>query len=314
LGERKEFQMPTRIEKVTQDVIRGEVITEQRIREIRRQMDRTRDELSLNPETQAMVLDAALRVMGAGGLQDATNPQLKEDAFRLRDLPASWKSLERHLKNADGQWLDVTFDNQIAEKHRSVTLLHLNHPLMRQAIGTFRGRLWDVAGDRGLNRVSYRVSSEYSVPMVIAYGRLVAVGQYSQRLHEEVITVGAEIEERDLYPLNQDDIKRLLSKEYDYPEIPSDVGNRLRMFFPAHEQKLSQMLDVFLEDKRADLEKLAQENAERDAQAVYELIDERIKELDARLRKELREQSKVNERQMQLFDRDEYLQYQEDLK
>lgn len=314
LGQRKEFQIPTRIEKVTQDVIRSEVMTDQRIREIRRQMERTRDDLSINPETQAMVLDSALRVMGSQGLEDATNPELHGQAYRLRQLPSSWQSLEHHLKNADGQWLDMTFNNQIAHKHRSLTLLHLNHPLMRQAIGTFRGRLWSTTLERGLSRVSYRVSSEYSVPMVIAYGRLVAVGHFSQRLHEEVIYAGAEIEKQELYSLNENDVQRFLAKDYDYPEIPTPLAQRLRTYFPHHERKLSTMLDDVQVARQAQLEQLAQEHAEKDGQAVQELIDERLNELKVRLDKEQKDQSKRNKRQLELFDRDEYLQYQEDLK
>jgi hypothetical protein len=314
LGKRGELQLPTRIENVTQDVIRGEAITEHRIREIRRQMDRTRDELSINPETQVNILDAALRVMGQSGISSVDDPDLQGKVFRLRDLPPSWGALEKYLKNADGHWLNITFYQDIAASYRSTTLLHLNHPLMRQAIGTFRGRLWSIEGDRGLNRVSYRVAPDYSVPVVVAYGRLVVIGNDAQRLHEEVITVGAEIDDKQLYPLDEPDVTRLLGKGYQFPSIPTSIANQLRAYFPLHNHKLIQMLNDALAVKRASLENTAVKNANEDAEAVRALISERLQELNVRLKNELSNQNKANNRQLELFDRDEYLQYQEDLK
>jgi ERCC4-related helicase len=312
LGGKKPLALPEERRALAQDVVRGEVLTESRVRDIRRQMDRAREDLSINPETMAMVLDSALRLLNHDGLQPATDPDLEGKAYRLRSLPPGWKTSEKTLKDTHGRWRDITFDHDIARDRRDLTLLHLNHPLMRQAIGTFRARVWSDGDESGLNRVSYRVVRDLSVPVVLAYGRLVAVGSLSQRLHESVVCVGGEIEGDTIYQLSQEDIKRLLEHQYEFPPIPKPLGDDLRRLFRSHERQLIKMLETEEKTQTELLSDLAAQRADKDASAIQQLIDERIKELRSRIRKETKDTKP--EYQLELFDRDEYLQYQEDMK
>lgn len=314
LGRRNELDLPMKRQALVQDAVRGDLFTESQVRQIRRQMERTREDLSLNPETMALVLDEALKTLKHDGLQPASDPQLNGRAYRLRSLPSGWRNARKTLLDAHGRWLDITFEREIVRERRDVTFLHLNHPLMRQAIGTFRARLWSEAGDGGIARASYRVLEDrhLSVPVVLAYGRLVAVGTLSRRLHESVVCVGGEIEGQSLYPLSQDDIRRLLAQEYEYKAIPTGLGSDLRRLFPYHERELLKLLDEEQKRQSQHLQELAAQRAQEDAEAIRTLIDERIKELRERLRRE--EKDVAPQYQLELFDRDEFLQYQEDLK
>jgi ERCC4-related helicase len=313
LGQGYKLNVPDERRKLAQDVVRGELVTEDKIRQVRRQMDRTRHALSVRPETMAQVLDAALQILGHDGLQAAMSPTLRDRAYNLQKLPQQWHSLADTLRDADGRWRDITFDHHLAEGRHDLTLLHLNHPLLRQALGVFRARLWSEPGEGGLNRVSYRILPQITQPVVIAYGRLVAIGNTSQRLHESILTVGGEFQDDKLYPLPSADIERMLSERYEMPDIPTRLGTQLRRTFKAHERQLLQRLEEAEASERERLTQLASERAEADAKAVQELIQTRIEELRTRLRRDEKQRA-ASPYQLELFDRDEYLQYQEDLR
>lgn len=312
LGGKRELNIPEMRRKLAHDVVRGELLTENRVRQIRREMEHTREALSIKPNTLALVLNEALKLHHHEGLGAATDPHLEGRAYRLRNLPASWRKAGETLSDGQGRRLDITFAHEIVRNRRDLTLLHLNHPLMKQAIGTFRARVWAEAGDGGLARVSYRVVDDLSVPVVLAFGRLVAVGSLSQRLHESVLCVGGEIEGQALYPLATNEIERLLDLPFTFPSIPREVGDDLRRLFLYHERALQNLLREEEEHQKQQLGHLAEQRAGEDAEAIQMLIDERIKELRERIRKEQRDVKPLY--QLELFDRDEFLQYEEDLR
>ncbi len=283
LGRRAELDVPEQRRQMIRAVVQDEVLTDTQIREIVRRMNHARDELDIYPDTMANVLDQALRLVGHEGLQDATVPELRGQAYRLRSLPDGWRSAARTLVDTQGRALDVTFDHALAHQRKDVTLLHLNHPLMRRAVGVFRARIW--SDGSGLNRVSYRVlpDNRLSHPVILAFGRLVAIGALSQRLHEDLIVVGGEIDDRQVYALDEADIKHLLTLDGIHPPIPREIGDRLRQLFPSHERVLQNLLQERETRAYAELQSLAQRRAEEDATSVARLVEERIKELDKRL-------------------------------
>ncbi|MCK6580967.1 MAG: DISARM system SNF2-like helicase DrmD [Anaerolineae bacterium] len=296
---------------LAQEALRTDLVTDEQIRQIRRQLDRTRQVLSLDPLTMASVLDSALRLHNHPGLSKATDPVLNDHAYQLRNLPRGWKKAERSLQDARGSWLDITFDHALARERRDLTLLHLNHPLMKLAIGTFRARVWAEDGEGGLHRVSYRVLPELSKPVVLAYGRMVVVGALSLRLHESLICVGGEINEGQIDTLSADDITRLLDLRYEHPAISRSLGDDLRRLFPIHQRALIRLLEEEQKRQRIALEELAVRRADEVSVQIRTLIDERIREIRERIHRE--EHGRAPEQQLELFDRDEFLQYEEDM-
>jgi len=300
LGRRTDLDVPEHRREMVRAVVHDQVLTDTQIRDIVRRMNRARDELRLDAQTMASVLDQALKLIGHEGLLPATDPDLRGRAYRLRSLPDSWRDAGRTLRDAHGRALDVTFEHDLAAERKDVTLLHLNHPLMRRAVGVFRARIWADGADgrAGLNRISYRVlpDNRLSRPVILAFGRLVATGALSQRLHEEVVVVGGEIDSQQVYPLDEDEIRRLLDIEGAFDPIPRTVADRLRQFFRSHERALQRLLNDREAQARDALQALADQRADEHSAAVAQLMDERIRELDRRLNPETG--------QLRLFDLD----------
>ncbi len=287
LGRRVELDVLAHRRQMVREVVRDQVLTDTQISEIMRRMSTARQDLNLYPPTMANVLDQALKLLGHEGLQPSTDPDLCDQAYRLRALPDSWREAGRTLLDAQGRARDVTFDHELARQRKDVTLLHLNHPLMRRALGVFRARIWSDGTDAraGLNRVSYRILPDDRLPhpVILAFGRLVAIGALSQRLHEQVIVVGGEINEQRVLPLGGDEISRLRSVDGTFAPIPREIGDRLRQLFRFHERELQRLLSDREAQARETLQALAHQRAEQDAVAIAQLMDERIKELDKHL-------------------------------
>jgi len=314
LGRRSDLVIPVRRRELAQEIVRGDLLTESRTREIRHRMDRTRDNLGLQPEIMAMVLDEALRLARHPGLQPASDPALRGRAFQLRTLPPGWSEATPTLRDPQGRLLDITFDRSVAHDRRDVTLLHLNHPLLQRAVSIFRARIW-LQDDSSLHRASYRVLPDQvlSEPVVLAHGRLVAISTLSQRLHEALVTVGGEFKGEHIYPLAADDLRRLLAHAGDQPAIPARVLEPFSRLWSSHRRTLEQSLQDEQARQEVLLADLAAQRAEEDAVAIGLLMDERIKELQQRIRTTEKEQARVPEYQLKLFDLDEYHQYQEDM-
>ncbi len=315
LGRRRALDLPMRRYEIVKEVVRSDVLTEQRTHEIMRAMHRTQEDLSIYPETMALVLDEGLKLAGHEGLQRATDPALEGHAFRLRGLPGHWANLTALLRDHQGRALDITFDRDTSRDRRDVTLLHLSHPILRRAMDIFRARVWS-EGEGDLHRVSYRILPDVRLPqpVILAFGRLVAIGALSQRLHESVVLVGGEIAGHNIYAMSADDLRHLMTVEFEYSPIPTATADDLRRLSSTHQRQLMAMLSDEEQEQRTHLVQLAELRAEEDATAIDQLMDERIRELQQRIRTEEKIPPHVAENQLELFDLKEYLQqHQEDM-
>lgn len=315
LGQRRVLELPEDRRSRVNAEARNQLMTEQRVRELRAELRKTRHDLNLEPNVMAMVLDEALKLNHVSGLEPFQAGDLAGIAYRVGMLPTAWRDAGRTLLDPEGRRLAVAFDHAHAARRKDVALIHLNHPLMKHAIGTFRANLWSAGyyREQVLHRVSYRVlsDSDLDAPVVIAWGRLVATSELSQKLHEGLVMVGGRFSETNIYPDDPDALTNLLAEPYTFPAISTEVGNALRRYFPAHKRQLLNLLAERQQQESATLSQLAKERAVEEEAKLKELIRERIKELRARVRSQ---QDRAPAEQLTLFDRDEYLQYQEDMR
>jgi hypothetical protein len=211
--------------------------------------------------------------------------------------------------------LALAFDHSKAARRQDVALVHLNHPLLKHALGTFRANLWgdSFRRDQTLHRASYRVLADHDLkePVVVAWGRLLATSELSQKLHEQLVQVGGQIHNQEVIPYSENEIGKLLEKAYSYPRISVGLGDRLRQLFVHHKRQLLEMLTAREADERVRLTALTAERAEEEASKLSDLMNDRIKELRARISSQ---KDKTPAEQLALFDRDEYLQFEEDMR
>jgi DNA repair exonuclease SbcCD ATPase subunit len=289
-------------------------MTDQRARQLASSLRATRREMDLEPDHLALVLDEALRLHNKPGLQAIQDDDRKGWAYWLRELPNNWRNARGSIYDEKGRMLAVSFDHNKAARRTDVALIHLNHPIMKHALATFRGNLWgdQFRRDQTLHRASYRIVADASLnePVVIVWGRLLVTNDLSQKIHEELVLSGGKIHRNEIIPYSQAELQKLIKIPYEHPKISVEIGQRLRSLFPAHKKQLLEMLCQREKKEKKQISELAQQCAQQESEQLRELINERIKELRARIRAQ---DAKVSDYQQELFDRDEFLQYQEDM-
>lgn len=312
LGRRTSLDLPTRRVELAKAEVKADVLTEQRIRELSQRRLQAQRDLELYPDNLRRVLHEALRLQGHPGLEPITDGELAGKAYRLTNLPPSWRDGEQAIRDEKGRLLALTFDHHVATGRKDVTIIHLNHPLLKRAMGVFRSNLWSQGFGSGpeLARAAYRVLPAHllNVPIVVAFGRVVATSELSQKIHEGLIAVGGEIHQQALTPVADDLLRDLLKENGVEAALPRDVAKRLQSFFPAHEKQLMALLAQREKDERKRLAGLLQKKAGEETKAIDALMRDRIKELEKRLAEREKEAAGY---QLPLFG-DEAEQFEED--
>lgn len=300
--------------RVVEEELPRDLELRQRIHEVREALEQTRSDWDLTPAQMARVLDEALQLAGGPRMEPIEAGALAGRAWRIRWLPESWRDLNRYLSNARGDRLAVIFDHSLVREHDNVVLLHLGHPIMQRALGLFRSCLWEqLSPDRpSMERCTYTIvpRAVTAGPALIAFGRLVAVSEDGRVLHEELLTVGGSISERDLLALDEKSVHRLLDHAQEHRPIPREVVDRLRALFPAHEQQINARFEELQAEQERYLAAALKEKAAEARTQTRELIDQRIREINARLRQLNAERAAAQRR---LFDLEELDQLEDDL-
>lgn len=294
-------------EKVREE-LRADVLTQERIEQLREELKTAREVWSLTPENLYDVLEQALEMTGHPGLEHAG-----EGLYRLPHLPASWHELKSSITDRKGRILKLAFDSKIAFANEHTRLIHLEHPLMRRAASAFRANLWSsgLHQSHDLQRVTYRVidGGGGAAPALLGFARLVVIGRDGAKLHEEIVELGGEIAKANLESLDLERIKALLDAPYKHPKLPLALATQLTMYFPSHVRTLERLLETARSELEVDVRNALADKANAEAKLVRELIKERIKEIDQRVKDAERDYGD----QVPLFSDEEMGQYNEDL-
>ncbi|MBN1947328.1 MAG: SWF/SNF helicase family protein, partial [Bradymonadales bacterium] len=313
-GERAFIQSPDDRRRRLRDEIRSEVVTQDRIRALQHELSRARRVWHLYPDTLRLVLDEALHLVNHPGLEPVEDPDRASTGWLLRSLPDAWAECRPFITDARGRLLKLVFDEQLARDRKDATLIHLDHPLMKRALAVFRANLWSVGlhESHQLARVSYRVLADRELdrPAVLLVSRLVAISRLGHKLHEELLVTGGEIQEESIRPLEPDRLQELLDLDGQHPPLPSGIAQLLRRFFPAHERQLGSALEGQVKERDKELRSQLRRRGTEEAGQVRALIDERVKEIEKRIKTM---EKGMGGFQLELFDTVERDQFQRDL-
>ncbi|MBI5488802.1 MAG: DEAD/DEAH box helicase family protein [Deltaproteobacteria bacterium] len=286
-GERREIRTPEDRRKILRDELEAEVVTRERIRELQAALTEARKKWDIYPDTLRLVLEEALRLADHKGLDPVETGELAGKAWLLRNLPAAWSECRPYIHDAKGRLLHLVFDEEHARDRKDVCLLHLDHPLLKRALGVFRKNLWSVGihESHRMSRVSYRVVRRRDLPepAVLLVSRLIAVGQQGNKLHEELLLTGGTFREDAVRTEKPDRLAALLELAGEHVPLPGAVAQLLRKFFPAHERRLREALDERVKAVAGDLEKRLGKRAADEGKELVQLIEERRKEVDKRI-------------------------------
>lgn len=159
-------------------------------------LNRARSALDISESNQLDLLCQALNLEGCTeAIMD-----LGDGEFSLIHVPTAWTECKAYV-STDYLQKRFSFNRDNARADDAVSIIHLDHPLMRRAISTFRVQMWGVQSTKNqLNRVTITESSEITVPVLIAWGRLVLLGPENNRLHEGLVRCSLLLQENTLVP------------------------------------------------------------------------------------------------------------------
>ena len=161
-------------------------------------LSKARATLDISNSNQLQLLDQVLRLEGC---EDAIE-YLGSDEFILLQVPTAWTECKTYL-STDYLQKRLSFSRTRAREDEAVGIVHLDHPLMRRAISSFRTRMWGAPPSRQLgtaiseeaptynvrqlSRVTISESASVLFPVAISWGRLVLLGPEHNRLHEGLV-------------------------------------------------------------------------------------------------------------------------------
>jgi superfamily II DNA or RNA helicase len=287
-GERKFIEDPkARWERQKAD-LKADILTREGIVRLRQAIGEARQAWHIHADTLRLVLDEALRMQQHPGLEPVGAGDLAGRAWLLKALPPAWSECAPWIKDSKGRLLALVFDDRLARDRQDVTLVHLDHPLMKRAVGTFRANLWSAGlhDSHRLHRASYRVVADPMItePAMILVSRLVAVGSAGVKLHEELLLAGGEIRQFELSVAPPQWIEKAFAVPGTFPEIPQKVGDALRRFFAGHEQALRKELARLVQVREKAIRQQLRTRGTDEARQVRTLVDERVKEIDRRIK------------------------------
>lgn len=304
------------------DDVRQALWDNQRLKKLRDLVDKARNDLDLHPQTLQDVLDAALKLEGHPGLEPVEDDLAKGGAC-LRQPPAPWgAAAAAAVKDARGRLLTLVFDPELARDRRDVALVHLDHPLMRRALASFRRNMFSLGltESERLNRVTYEAAPEGVVPgvLLVASARLLAVGQLGQKLHEELRTLVWRVSDDGLVPSSAD-LVDMLPALGSFPSIPTALGLRLQRLVDGQFGQLRAALDDMAKSERQRVQTALARRSEEEAAQVRDMIRTRVSEIQGRLRQIHKQLKSTDSAQMRLdlgpeWAADELEQYRTDLR
>ncbi len=289
----------------------------QDIHKVRNQIKEARESLNYTPERMKQVVEEAIGVaLGKQFSFEVIHISNGNQAYLLKtqDIPEDWHDVKKALKDAKGRIKPIIFDPEMLKERKNVSLIHMNHPLLKRALGIFRSNMWSTSLSSGkeIQRVSYKVvtDGELHKPLIVGIARVVVINTYGQKLHEQLVNVGGYFSETQLDPLPIYEIQKLITSEGDQQHIPKELARRLRMWFPSHKQILQKKMDSFVEGEQDRIKQLLAERAEKEAEQIKILINERIEEI----RKRMNIEKKKKDLGQLKFDFEEEQQFEEDMK
>ena len=159
-------------------------------------LNRARATLDISDNNQLDLLKQALRLEGCA---EAICDEGDGEFFLMR-VPSAWTECKAYVSTAYLQ-RRLSFNRIKSRENDALGIIHLDHPLMRRAISTFRVQMWGAQSSRrALNRVAIFESSEVTSPAVIAWGRQVLLGTEHNRLHEGLVRCQLSIEGETVVP------------------------------------------------------------------------------------------------------------------
>lgn len=267
------------------------------VERLHQQLQDSREALDLTPEKVREVVEAALQLAGKLPLRPATlkDPHGKRpdiSVFYLPPLDGSWAACVEGLVHPfTGELRPITFDHNAAKGRDDVILAHLNHRLVAMSLRLLRAEVWASETRKKLYRVTSRLvaDNELDAPVAVAHARLLVTGGDSQRLHEELLTVGVMIKydrvaKKNRYDsLTQNRLQRLLGAS-SADAAPEGVLDTLSNLWGDISPTLYAALTGQSNEREVSLTKLLTEREAKEKKDIETILLELKKSIESQLK------------------------------
>jgi ERCC4-related helicase len=249
----------------------------EQIEKLREQLQETRQNLRLTPENIEAVARIGLELADQPPLIEAEVEGLQGRAFYLPQLKSSWAVCSEGLEHPHTKDIrPIVFDPNAAHGRDDVVLAHLNHRLVQMCLRLLRAEVWSTEGRKNLHRVTARVvtpKAGLETPAVVAYGRLVILGNDQQRLHEEVITAGGVLKEGRFSRLGVMQLQAALGA-ISPSTVPEATQQKLAQLWDKCAEPLMQALEVRKGERNTSLRRDLQNRAEKEIADISVILTE----------------------------------------
>lgn len=249
----------------------------EQIAKLHDQLQETRTQLRLDPPNIARVVKVGLAIAQQPALiPHPEDPQI----YQLPPLKGSWADCNQGLAHPHtGDIRPVTFDPDRARAQDDVVLLHLNHRLVQMCLRLLRAEIWSrrsQSSAKKLHRVTAMIipSSLSDVPLVIAHGRLVIMGNDGQRLHEEVITAGGAIKAGRFSRIETQGKLNEVLQAATTDRVTEKIQTQLQNLWPKLTEPLLKSLEARQRDRTASLQKALDDRAQQEMNDITAILTE----------------------------------------
>ena len=253
-----------------------------RIAKLKEHLDETRTDLRLEPQNIETVVKIGLELAEQQPLQPVPD---KEGVYHLPAFKGSWVNCTQGLPDPHtGEIRAVTFNPDLTRGREDLVLIHLNHPLVQMCLRLLRAEVWSRGGQKNLHRVTAKVvaNSVLEFPAVIAYGRLLILGNDSQKLHEEVITAGGILKESRFSRFKELKIRSALNTGRD-SEIKESTKESLVKRWDSYEDSLLNSLEKRASERTQALKKSLHRRCDKEVADLTAVLTELQRSIEREL-------------------------------
>lgn len=317
----KLFDLDTQKAEKENEEVKKILKTERRLRDqiakFREQLNETVAELRLSPQNIKQVVSVGLELANQPGLKEASLSDVwpasrgKHTSCPVFTMPAfagSWAQCNAGLQHPHTKITrPIVFDEALTQGRDDVVLVHLNHRLVQMCLSLLRAEVWSPKAK--LARFTMRMVPEEVIqePVLVAYGRIVILGGTKERLHEEVIVAGGQLDGGRFTRLGVTELNRVLSTVSPYM-VTEGLQKQMQDAWEAYRDPLLKALQARMADKKTSMDRILAEREEKDINNVSAILDE----LAAHIRRELNQEAPAAE-QLKLWDIAEAEQFQSDV-
>ncbi|OQA81072.1 MAG: RNA polymerase-associated protein RapA [bacterium ADurb.Bin243] len=273
--------------------------------------EESKKSMKINLANIKKIVDNALKISGVKGIEPVLDEGLKNMCGLIKEVPLSWQSVKKHLKDKNGNLLKLIFEPNKYLEREDTAIMHLAHPLIKFSISEFRKQLFSFNSQ--MSRLTYKIVDGLDKVSIKASARYLVVGALGHLLHEEVISVYGNPGETGGFKHNKSLEAELENKEFSYTEISTELAGKIRILIEKNKKNINAEIGAKISDRHEKIERTLAKKAEKDAETVEKLINERINEIKKRL-DDFMNKTGEEYRQLPLFTEEEAQQFRENMK